>query len=508
MSDYKGLREVDCEYPTHMQMWEEIDACNQGAKQVIKLVQNRPATVYTDCPPMAFSHLDSEGRLAANNYITNKNLANAQRRLEYWSRGRFFNAVGKTVESFHGMIHNYRAESDLSPQMEVIAEDITGSGQSIEEFEKSVTYQLILNGRFGGLSDMPSTEVELTRAQQDDSAFRPRVICYEAKRIKRIVVMNGSMVDIRLDEPTTVKSEDDDYSYKCVNYTRRLLLVNGVYVNQLYDESDDLKEESTPRAGGKALQEIPFVIYGSDSNTPAYSKPPMFDLAHINLGHFTLDCDNRDNLYYHGQGQTNVFTDMESYEFDSMNPAGLDTGAKGKNMFKQGDKVELLQIEATGAIPAEMLRDQDRMIQAGAQLIQPNGQAMTLGQKRIETGSSLSTLGRISHNASKGIEKQLEYLAMFAGSPVGDTYKVNAKFVTDEMTPELLNAHMAMVQGGVLPQATLYESARMAGLTKKDDEKIKEELARDGEELGNLTEREALLQAENEALKERLANQE
>jgi len=507
MSKETGLREVDCEYPTHMQMWEEIDACNQGAKQVIKLVSDRPSTVYPDCPMMNYSHLDEDGQKKAANYTYNKNLANKARRDEYWSRGRFFNAVGKTVESFHGMIHNYKAEANLSPKMQIIAEDITGSGQAIEELEKTITYQLILNGRFGGLSDMKSTDRELTAAEQEMPEYRPKVICYEAKNILRAVVMNGSVIDITLNEPTTVKSEGDDYSYKCVEYTRRLMLINGVYVNRLYNDKDELTEESTPRASGKVLQEIPFVFYGSDANTPAYSKPPMFDLAHINLGHFSLDCDNRDNLYYHGQGQTNVFTDMEGYEFDSLNPTGLDTGAKGKNMFKAGDKVELLQLEATGAIPQEMLRDQDRMIQAGAQVVQPNGSAMTLGQKKIETGSSLSTLGRISHNASSGLEQQMEYLAMFAGAPTGDTYKVNSKFITDDMTPEMLNVHLALVQGGVLPQVTLNDSARQAGLTKLDNEQIADELMKDSESLAGLSEKEAALQAEVDALREQLANQ-
>lgn len=506
MSKKSGLRETDCEYPTHLQMWQEIDACNKGAKAVLALVSDEPAIVYANtCNGMNFSHLDEEGQLAATNHINNRNLANIQRRKEYWSRGRFFNAVGKTVESFHGMIHNYPATANLSTQMEIIAEDITGSNQSLSEFEKKVTYQLILNGRFAGLSDMKPSNRQLTKAEQESKEFRPRIIEYKAKDILRVVVMNGTVVDVRLNEPTTIQVEDD---YECVNYTRRLMLINGVYVNRLYDENDELIEETTPRANGKVLQEIPLVIYGSDANTSEYSKPPMFDLSHINLGHFRLDCDNRDNLYYHGQGQTNVFTDMQGYEFDAMNPAGLDTGAKGKNMFKASDKVELLQIEATGAIPAEMLRDQDRMIQAGAQLIQPNGSAMTLGQKKIETGSSLSTLGRISHNASSGIEKQLEYLAMFAGAPIGDTYKVNSKFVTDDMTPELLNVHLALVQGGVLPQTTLNDSARQAGLTKLDNDQIADELMKDNESLTGISEKEAALQAEVDALREQLANQE
>jgi hypothetical protein len=97
---------------------------------------------------------------------------------------------------------------------------------------------------------------------------------------------------------------------------------------------------------------------------------------------------------------------------------------------------------------------------------------------------------------------------MFAGAPIGDTYKVNSKFVTDEMTPELLNVHLALVQGGVLPQTTLNDSARQAGLTKLDNEQIADELMKDNESLTGINEKEAVLQAEIDALREQLASQE
>jgi len=520
MSKKSGLREVDCEYPTHLQMWEEIDACNKGAKAVLALVSDEPPSVYLPyCNGLQYNHLDEESQALANSYTHNRNLASTFKRKAYWTRGRFFNALGKTIDSLHGMIHNYQAVSDLSPQMTIIAENITGSGQPIEVMEKVITYQLIKDGRYGGLSDMASTDRQLTGAEQDMPEFRPRVIGYEAKQILRVIVMGGSLVDIRLDEPTTVKCEDDEFSYKCVRYTRRLNLQYAadkdgnnigkpVYHNTLYDENDDVISQSIPRANGQYLTEIPFVFYGSDANTPEYSTPPVFDIAHLNLGHFSLDCDNRNAINYHCNPMTVVTTDMDPYEFNTRNPAGIDSSADGKNQLKQGDDLKLVQMEATGAAPSEMLRDQDRMVMAGAQLIMPNSSTMTLGQKRIETGSSMSTLGRISHNASAGIEKQLEYLAMFAGAPLGDTYKVNSKFITDEMTPELLNAHVALVQSGALPASTLGGSARAAGLTKLDDDQIKEKLMEESESLTGTPEEVALLQAEIDALKEQLASQE
>jgi len=501
MSNKSELRTVDDEYRAHLQMWQEIDACNKGAKYVVGLVGSLPAPSYTvSNGRLKYDHLDDELRLRARNVEYNRNLANKQRIEEYWARGRFFNAVGKTTESFHGMIWSNPADKDIQPNMEEVADNITGSGWDVDDLAKDITYQLILKGRYGALADMAGTDRQLTAAEQSMPEYQPKVITYKPSQILRAYEKDGKYIDIRLSECVTERVAGT-YGYEEKEYTRRLAIEGGVYVNQLFDDKDELIEETFPRANGKPFTEIPFVFFGSDKNTAEYSRPPMFDLAHINMGHFVLDCDNRDNLHYHGQGTTVVTTDMESYEFDAMNPAGLDTGAKGKNVLKKGDDIKLVQLDATGAISAEMLRDEDRMIKAGAQIIQPNGSAMTLGQKKIESNSSLSTLARISHNTSAGIEQLFDYLCQFKGVENTSTYKVNSKFITDEMTPELINAQIAMVQGGVLPAVTLNETARRAGLTTFDDEQIADELLRDGESLTGDIEEVARLRAELEALR-------
>jgi len=502
MTKQSGLRAVDGNYATHAQMWEETRACNAGAKEVVKLVSSMPAPSYsTLCGQFRYDHLDEELILKAQNLNHNRNLANIQRINEYWKRGRFSNYVGRTLESNHGMMWNHHAEKDLSPKMEYADDNFNGYGLSVDDFAKDCTYELELTGRYGALADMAETSSSMTVAQQDDPALQPRAISYKAEDILAVYVMEGKVVDIRLNEDRTESSVDNEFEYECKQYTRRLVMIDGTYYNQLFNDKEEKVSEIAPRANGSNFSFIPFVFFGADSNSPAYSKVPLFDLAHINLGHFVLDCDNRDNLHYHGQGTTLVTTDMQAYEFDALNPAGLDTGAKGKNVLKQGDDIKLVQLAATGAIPEEMGRDQERMIQLGAQIVMPAGQNMTLGQKKIEAGASLSTLARISHNTSEGMTTLLGYMAMMKGDTQESTYKVNSKFITDDMTPEMLNAQMAMVQGGVLPSETLNESARRAGLTKLDDEQIKQKLLEDGESLTGDSEEVAQLKAELEALK-------
>ena len=196
---------------------------------------------------------------------------------------------------------------------------------------------------------------------------------------------------------------------------------------------------------------------------------------------------------------TNVFTDMTTDEFAEANPNGLDVGAKGRNLFNAGDKVELLQLEATGAIPAEMERDQERMVMLGAQLVTNASKNQTLGAKEIEVTTSTSTLKRITFNVTSGLEQCLQWAALFLGETGESTYKLNTDFVTDDMTPEMITKQMEMVQGGVLPKATLYETARKVGFTKLDDKKLAAEAEKDSAEIAGMSQEAAITQAANEA---------
>ena len=222
------------------------------------------------------------------------------------------------------------------------------------------------------------------------------------------------------------------------------------------------------------MTEIPFFIGGADKNDVSLSKLPLYDLSEVNRGHFVLDCDNRNNLHYHGSGATFVYTEMGSDDFNEMNPNGLDMGANGRNMLGQNDKAEILQIDATGALPAEMERDQQRMVMLGGQLVTNNNQNETLGAKKIEASASDSVLKRISMNSSKLIARALDTASGFLGSTFENTYSINSQFSTDIMDAQTLSVWVSTVQAGIMPKEIIYNEARNQGVTEKDDEELEE----------------------------------
>ena len=503
-----SLHKTDLAYLEQEELRQQTRAAIAGKYEVLKIISCLPGPQYK-----VFSPYDgiSDIALAQGRRC---NQQNSLRVASYWSRGRWFPATGRTFETLGGMIWSKEPESEIQPKLEYLIDNADGTGCGLREVAQKTVDEVIAVARYGILVDMPAAPVDnngkavkLTRAQNEDPKFLPKWIKYKAENIIYFRTSGDSCSydEIRLTEVRSEKVSGNEFEYEDKVFIRRLIMIDGKYNNQLWNDKKEMVGESViPVANGEALKEIPFQFFGADDNSAEYSKLPLYDLANENLGHFVLDCDNRDNLHYHGQGMTVVSTDLSTEEFNEMNPNGLDVGARGMNMLDVAGKVEIIQIEATGAIPAEMLRDEDRMIMSGAQLVTDNNANETLGAKRIDANASMSSLKRISFNITDGFKQLFTWTAQFLGEESVSFYKLNSDFITDDLTPEMINAHMALVQGNILPAITLNEVARKAELTDLDDDEIKQALL-DQDLLGAGTpEEQAALQGQLDAALEEI----
>jgi hypothetical protein len=501
-----ALNTLDQEYIEQEKIRSETRAAIAGKYGVLKIITCLPGPQYK-----TFNTFPGMSEFAERQAIR-CNEQNILRISSYWSRGRWFPATGRTYETLGGMIWSKEPESEIQPKLEYLIDNADGKGCGLREVAQKVTAKVIADARYGVLVDMPASPVndegeriQLTPAQNESPEFSPKWIQFDADQIiyTRNNGKSNSVDEIRLVE---IRSEPkDEFEWEDKNYIRRLIMIDGVYHNQLWNDKDELQTDVTPIANGKKLTEIPFQFFGADDNSPEYSKLPLYDLANVNLGHFVLDCDNRDNLHYHGQGMTVVSTDMGKEEFDEMNPNGLDVGARGMNMLDAAGKVEIIQIEATGAIATEMLRDEDRMVMSGAQLVTDNAANETLGAKRIDANASMSALKRISYNISDGFKQLFTWTSLFLGETGESKYKLNSDFITDDLTPEMINAHIALVQGNILPAVTLNETARKAQLTDLSNEDIAIELSNQNTLVGGTSEEQASIQAQLDAALEEIA---
>ena len=501
-----ALNEKDSNYIEQYELREQTRAAIAGKYEVLKIISCLPGPQYKKF--FSFDGMSKEAQAQAMHC----NTQNSLRVDSYWSRGRWFPATGRTYETLGGMVWSKEPEQDIQPKLEYLVDNADGTGCGLREVAQKAVDRVIADARYGILVDMPAApvdfsgdRVQLTRAQNESGDFSPKWIQYNADNIIYFRNSGNScgVDEIRLIEVKLEPKGEFDYEEK--TYIRRLVMIDGIYHNQLWTDKNEMDSDFTPVANGSNLTEIPFQFFGADDNSAEYSKLPLYDLAQQNFGHFVLDCDDRDNLHFHGQGMTVVSTDMSKDEFDDMNPNGLDVGARGMNMLDATGSVNVIQIEATGAISTKISSDEDRMIMSGAQLVTDNSANETLGAKRIDANASMSALKRISYNVSDGFKQLFTWTSQFLGETNESFYKLNDEFITDDLTPEMINAHLALVQGGILPAISLNQTARKAKLTDKSDEDIAEALNDQQLLTGGTSEEQASVQAQLDAALEEIA---
>jgi hypothetical protein len=327
------------------------------------------------------------------------------------------------------------------------------------------------------------------------------MVMYKAEQIFNPIMIDGELVQLDLVE-LYYEPKGDEYELK--EQTRRLRLNDaGNYESTIYRDGD-AQPPIEAIVNGSPLKYIPFQFAGAENNKANYDRPVMFDLAHQNIGHFQLDCEVRNNLHYHLNAVVNVFV-SDATEFANNNPNGFTVGADGRNVFQTDERAELMQMEANGAGPNQMKADEAIMIMLGAQVVQQGGTEKTLGAKVIESNASMSQLKRISINTSTAITQALEWCAEFVGAnPDEIEFKVNDKFVTDDLGIQELVGMFNIVQGAGLPQSVLFNVARKAGFTEKENKELLQEIEDEG--MGGDSEEVAALKMELDNLKEEKLN--
>ena len=501
-----ALNEKDSNYIEQYELREQTRAAIAGYHEVLKIRKCLPQPQYK-----VFNTFDGMSE-AAQAQAQRCNYQNALRLESYWNRGDWFPATGRTFETLFGMVWSKEPELDIQPKLEYLIDNADGAGCGLREVSQKITAKVIADARYGVFVDMPASpvnengeRVSLTRAQNESGEFLPKWIQYDADQIIYTRSSGGANAidEVRLTEIHSKKKDDFDWEDEL--YIRRLVMIDNVFHNQLYNEKEELQYDITPISDGKVMSEIPFQFFGSDNNSAEYSKIPLYDLARGNLKHFVQDCDNADNLHYHGQGMTVVSTDMSKEEFNDMNPNGLDVGARGMNMLDAAGSVNVIQIDATGAIPAEMTRKEARMVMSGAQLTTDSGGNETATAKRIDANASMSSLKRMSYNIGDGLKQLFVWTAGLLGEESTSFYRPNTDFITDDLSPEMIKAHWEVVQAGGLPQVSFNETARKAQLTDKTDKEIAQALADQQLLTGGGPEEMAALQAQLDDALEKLA---
>lgn len=202
----------------------------------------------------------------------------------YLYRALFYSITSKSLSALTGMALTADRKLEYPERMERY---FKGHGPNrFNEVLSMAIGEVLLQGRIGMLIDSPSTG-------------DPYVAVYKAEDI-----INWRTND--QGEPTFVMLKEeyendlgDGYSFDLEIRYIELRLDNGVYKQTIY-ESGEQGKTITPTFSGNTLNYIPFVVAHPQGVGFVDCKPPMLDIANINISHYLSSADLEHGRHFTG----------------------------------------------------------------------------------------------------------------------------------------------------------------------------------------------------------------
>jgi hypothetical protein len=335
--------------------------------------------------------------------------------------------------------------------------DVDMQGNDLNVWTYETARKLVRYGHVGTLVDAPT------------DGGRPYWVTYTPRQILgwRTEAKDGqqALSMLRLSETVTVP--DGEYGEKAVQQIR--LLTPGGY--QLHQKGDDGEFRITDE-GTTSLSEIPFSVAYSNRVGYFESRPPLEDIAELNLKVYQVQSDLDNQLHISAVPMLAFFGFPSAAEEVSAGPGeAIAFPAEGKAEY----------IEPKGTSFDYQFK---RLEQIAAQ-INELGLSAVLGQKlsaetaeakRIDRSQGDSTMMVIAQNVQDMIDNCLQYHAQYLGqaAAAGSCY-VNRDFIGARLEPQEIQSLLQLYTAGTITQETLLRQLS-DGEVLGDDFNVDEEL--------------------------------
>lgn len=202
--------------------------------------------------------------------------------LNYKFRALFFPITGKTATTMVGLATTKPPKTTYPAEMAMYFKDTERNQQFTESYVRTFL-EVVLMGRYGVLVDAPVNT---------PNGGDPKLIPYIAENIVRWDVdEDGLATDLLLCEYYLVPGEGKFQLVEKCRY-RHCFLAAGVYhVEELDEDLEPTGLPVVPLFTGQPIDFIPFVPFGSSGVHMAVDRPPMLDIATINVSHYLTSAD-------------------------------------------------------------------------------------------------------------------------------------------------------------------------------------------------------------------------
>ena len=310
------------------------------------------------------------------------------------------------------------------------------------------------------------------RTRQDDAALGLRPYCVPIKN-SQVLGWKTAMVNGRetLSEFRFIQEWLDENGNEIRQITK--WEIGRVSTYRQTPSGWQQHSETGVSANGKPLNRIPIVALQLEAVGLLGGRPPLADLAYLNVKHWQAQADY-DNLVHYVSQPLLVGTGFEL--------AGRDEVFQtGNNLITLPENATLRYVEhggsAIAAAAEKIAKIEADMATAGAKLLQKAAMAMTESQAIDERGKEVSRLRVMANRCEEAIGQVLACFGLWLGIEQVGTVEISGN-IDVETNPaagfaEILKLHAA----GIISTQTAFDEAVRRGLLSEamnwDDELLR-----------------------------------
>lgn len=361
------------------------------------------------------------------------------------------------LETVNNMVARVFAEpvqlgDDVPDTIRVLTDNIDLSGCDLNSWAVDFFSTALSYGLNHALVEFPRSEGLRTRADELQAGVRPYVVTVKPTQVLGWKSQNGKLTQFRYME--SVEEDVGEFETKKVKQVR--VLEPGIWKTYRATDKDEwvLHEEGTT-----SLSEIPLVTYYTGRTGFMTAKPPLMELAYLNVKHWQSQSDQDNLLHVARVPLLFTFTNDEQFELEI-------SAGSATQMPSDGDAK---YVEHTGAaIDSGRTSLQDlvsEMRMAGAKLLQKDGsKVMTAEQAENEDKQELSPIARMAHQLQDALMQMLDLMAKYTNQATGGSVEVRGNFDSITADNVAIPAMSGMAEKGQLSYQTLFTEMQRRGV--------------------------------------------
>ena len=382
-------------------------------------------------------------------------------------RSVFENFTEATAKGISGLIFAKEPTISLPASLELLKDNIDMDDNTIVDLSQNIVNELIEVGRCGLLIDVPNIDTKgMSKPQTDALNIRAFTKLYKSETIInwRYESINSVNKLTLLVLHEVYEDWTDDFTAEYKNRYRVYKLINNVCNVAVYEEKDKTfiatMEFKPVMANRKTINYIPFIplTYKDISIIPV--KPPLMDIANINLNYYGVAVERRNVIHF--VGNPFFMGSGINTRDDKGNALTITLGSSIAQIFQEPNAdMKIVETQGTGlAFNESYLNDcKSTMAALGARLLVPEANAqISENTMQMKTAGYRATIMQIANTASRAITQALKIIAEWEGqNPDEVKLELNTDYNLSEMDAQTITALVTAWQMGAIRQEDMFK---------------------------------------------------